>query len=195
MHQHFAYVTSHLRTVAQMVRKKEARFIRKLCAGEPQAWANLVEQWTPRLYSYFIYNTGNDLDAQRLTQHTLSELVGEMIGATGSARLTVLIYSIAYQHALHYRRQRPKLPAIQPWSLEQPAEGNFRPRLNFLTNFRQLRDETQQALLLYHLCDMNVAEIAQIVDQPEERLAKMLRQAQHYLQINTQAISQWEPGR
>lgn len=195
MHQHFAYVTSHLRAAAQMYRKKEARFIRQLCAGDPQAWATLVDQWTPRLYSYFLYNTGNELDAQRLTQHTLSELIGEMIGATGSTHLAVLIYSIAYQHALHYRRQRPKLHAVQQWLPEQPAEGNFRPRLHFLTNFRQLRDETQQALLLYHLCDMSVREIAQIVDQPEERLAKMLRQAQRYLQVNTQAAGQWEPSR
>lgn len=199
MHQHFAYITSHLRATALVRRKKETRFIKQLCAGEPQAWATLVDQWSPRLYSYFTYSTMNDADAQRLIQHTLSELVGEMVGTSKFthriAQLSVLIYSIAYQHVLHYRRQRPNGYALPARQVEQPAEGNFRPRLHFLTNFRQLRDETQQILLLYHLCDMSLAEIAQIVDQTEDRLAKTLRQAQCYLQINTHTPVRWEPNR
>ena len=199
MHQQIAYVASRLRASALVNRKKEARFIKQLCAGDAEAWATLVEQWSPRLYSYFTYNMVSDADAQRLVQHILSELVGELIGAAGFTNLAVLIYSIAYQHMLHFRRQRPKQPMGQPVGqqrqFEQPAEGNFRPRLHFLTNFRQLRDETQQILLLYHLCGMSVAEIAQIVDQSEERLAKTLRQAQCYLQINTHNPSRWEPKR
>lgn len=203
MHQQIAYVTARLRASALVNRKKEARFIKRLCAGDAETWATLVEQWSPRLYSYFTYNMVSDAEAQRLVQHILSELVGELIGAAGFTNLAVLIYSIAYQHMLHFRRQRPKQSvgqSVGQWvgqqrQFEQPAEGNFRPRLHFLTNFRQLRDETQQILLLYHLCGMNVAEIAQIVDQSEERLAKTLRQAQCYLQINTHTPGRWEQKR
>lgn len=195
MHQHFAYVTARLRAIALANRRRDAKLIKQLCAGESQAWATLIDQWSPRLYSYFTYNTINDADAQRLIQHTFSELVGEMVGTSGFVQLSVLIYSIAYQHVLHYRRQRPKAMAVHQRLPEQPAEGNFRPRLHFLTNFRQLRDETQQILLLYHLCDMSLPEIAQIVDQSEERLTKTLRQAQGYLQINTHHPARWELSR
>lgn len=195
MHHQIAYVAARLRANALVNRKKEARFIKQLCAGEAEAWATLVEQWSPRLYSYFTYNMVSEADTQRLVQHIMSELVGELVGASGFTNLAVLIYSVAYQHMLHFRRQRAKPTAAQQRLLEQPAEGNFRPRLHFLTNFRQLRDETQQILLLYHLCEMSVAEIAQIVDQSEERLAKTLRQAQCYLQINTQSAGRWEPNR
>ena len=84
--------------------RKETRWIQQLCAGEATAWAQLLDYWNPRLYSYVIYNGATEAEAERLIHAIFSEVVQTVVGSLPVANLTVLIFSIAYQQVLRYRK-------------------------------------------------------------------------------------------
>ena len=182
MHRQFTFASSRLRKKAPVPMRKETRWIQQLCAGEATAWAQLLDYWNPRLYSYVIYNGATEAEAERLIHAIFSEVVQTVVGSLPVANLTVLIFSIAYQQVLRYRAQAldPALKQLPP--AIQLADPDDDPWAGFFHIFYQFPPEVQQILLLHYLFAITLPEISQIVGQSEEVLTKILRRAKVYLQ-------------
>lgn len=165
-----------------MSRRHDPKFVSQLCRGESRAWSQLIDHWCPHLYSYISYNTASESDARLLLHAILSELIHALIGARPMENLTTVIFSIAYQHTLRYRRQNPGLllPKVRVgYGID---ETDTDAQTNFLQRLHQFTPEMQQLLLLRYLCGVTVPELAQIVGQSEELLTKVLYRSRAYFQ-------------
>ncbi|MFN8489468.1 MAG: hypothetical protein U0350_17935 [Caldilineaceae bacterium] len=181
MHPHFIKGSAHLPNQQPAPDRQETDFVSALYAGEPAAWATVVEQWSPRLYNYLVYNAIGEAEVQKLMRIIFSELVRTIAGTRRITNLTVLILSIAHRHALHYRRQSPLImpPKLRKIALASDADDDR--RINFFLTFYRFAPDVQQILLLHHLCEVELEEITQIVGQSIEVVTKALGQAQSYL--------------
>ena len=163
-------------------RRHDAKFVGQLCSGESRAWSQLVEHWSPHLYSYVSYNVATEADARVLLHAILSEVIQTLIGACAMDNLTTLIFSIAYKHVLRYRRQNPDLLSPRGRQVQGTGEIGNDQQSNFLQRLRQFTPEMQQILLLRYLCGVTVPELAQIVGQSEDLLTKVLYRSRAYFQ-------------
>ena len=187
MHRHFTLLTSRIRNAAPVLRRKETKFIGRLCTGDSSAWIQVLNDWSPRLYSYVVYNTIGEIEAKKLIHLILAEVVQTALRLPRPGNLTVLIFAIAYKHTLHYRRQNPAATptllqrstpptTIDPNKIDNAKIDNAK-GVNFLHSFRQFSLEMQQVLLLRYLCGVTLPELSQIVEQPEETLTKLIQRA------------------
>ena len=175
------YLTSFSAQVhpGQLFRKyQEKKLIQQLCTGQPSAWVQLVDRWSPRLYSYISYNVSNEDETRRLMHLILSEVIHTVIDTPRIQSLTVLIYTVAYRHILHYRWQQAASQAPESLSAKEKQQH----RATFIQRFHQFSPKTQQLLLLRYVCGIGLADLAQIVGQSEDALAQTLYRAKLYLQ-------------
>jgi DNA-directed RNA polymerase specialized sigma24 family protein len=177
MHRYFTLISSRLRRSAPAHSRQDAKFIRQLCSGKPAAWVQLIDLWGPRLYSYIFYNTATDADAQTLMRFVMAEVVQTLVGSLRAADLTILIFSIAHHHVLHYRQRNGDLISQRQRLSGRRYPFGSSPEPQFLYLFRQLTLETQQILLLHYLCEVSLPDLAQIIGQSEERLKSTLYRA------------------
>ena len=184
MHRQFTFVSSRLRKTAPVHIRKETLWMQQLCAGEAAAWAQLLDYWNPRLYSYAIYNGATETEAQKLIHSICSEVVHAVVGSLPTVNLTVLLFSIAYQQILRYRERSldPALKQVPP--AIQLANPEDDPWAGFFQIFYQFTPEVQQILLMHYLLEISLPEIAQIVGQSEAVLMKNLHRAKFYLVSN-----------
>jgi len=163
---------------------KEARWVRRLCASVSTAWAQLIAHWSPRLYSYVLYNVESEGDAQALVQVIFAEIVQAVVGSLRIANLTILLFSIARRHVLRYRaRQVPGFSPSHPHLLATDSTNatENQQSASFWACFQQFTPELQQVLLLHYLCGVSLPEISQIVGRREEELLRVLHRAQSLL--------------
>lgn len=177
MHRQLPLASSRLPKKLPVPRSKEAKWVRQLAAGESMAWLHLMEQWSPRLYTYVLYQGLPESEAQTLLSVIFAEVVQNVVGTLHVTNLTVLIFSVASRLVLDHCRQRP-LP--QPKAQAPASRLDDHQRL-FLQTLRQFTLEAQQVLLLYYLYEVTLPEIAQIVGQPENILLKVLHRFKHCL--------------
>lgn len=160
---------------------QEAKWIRQLIAGEPAAWAQLLDEWSPRLYHYITANGAGEGEAQALLRQIFSMLVQKVVGSPPFASLTVLIFAIAYQQMLPYCQQRTTAIRRQLPPLLSPRIAVDPQATQLLQALHQFSPEVQQVALLYYLCEVAVPNIAQIVGQPEPVIKKTLYRVKHQL--------------
>ena len=179
MARHFRLISARLRNEAPAEQGQDFTFIDPLYIGEPTAWARFIEHWSPQVYSYLSYNQMTEAEALGLLQLIFAEVVQTIVGSLRMANLTTLIFSIAYHHVLHHRRQSAKRTLAQ--KIQWRAEEQRNPALNFLGRFDQCTPEAQQICLLYYRFGISLPEVAQIVNQSEEHLTNTLTQAKRLL--------------
>lgn len=159
---------------------KEAGWMHQLAAGEPTAWAGVVEEWSPRLYHYITANGVSEAEAQSLLSSIFSAVVQKVVGAHPTVNLTVLLFTLAYQPMVRYAHQQrvdSRRHALAP-----PTEAPTEPQAVDLRKLlQQFSPEVQQLALLYYLCAVNLADISQIVRQPELVVRNTLNQVKRQL--------------
>lgn len=174
MHRQFTLISSRARKKAPVHIQKEATWVRQLAAGEPTAWTQLVDSWSPRLYSYVLYNVATEDEAQALLHLIFADIVQTVVGSLRAANLTVLIFSVAHQHVVRHRQQTSDaFTGTKLHPLPTSAAANEQ-MAAFLDTFRRFTLELQQILLLHYLCGVSLSDVAQIVGQSEEFLTKIL---------------------
>lgn len=179
MHRQLPLASSRLPNTLPTSRSKEATWVQQLCAGESTAWQRLLEHWSPPLYTYILYQGLTETEAQTLLHTIFAEFVKNVVGQLRITNLTVLLFSIASQQVLNYWRQKPMAsPKPRPSVLATEASAD---QQRLLQALRQFTPEAQQVILLYYLHELPLAEIAQIVRQPEAILTKVLYRFKYYL--------------
>jgi RNA polymerase sigma-70 factor (ECF subfamily) len=188
--------------VAESALDPEARLVARCLEGEESAWEELARVYTKRVYSMCYRFTGNDAQAQDLTQEVFLRVYrglksfrcGEGTFATWLARLTrnLLID--------HYRRTRlerstdsieDQLPLLES---SGPSGGRADRLLSereasevVQKGLQRLSPELREAVILRDLEGMEYREIAEVLNIPEgtvksrlnrgrAELARVLRQ-------------------
>lgn len=159
---------------------KEAGWMHQLAAGESTAWTRLLAEWSPRLYHYITANGASEAEAQSLLHQIFSILVQKIVGSAAAANPTVLLFTIAYQQMVHHCHQQANSQRRQ--ALVPADKADMEPQaIHLRQTLQQFSPEVQQIALLYYLCDLSLAEISQIVRQPELLVRNTLNQVKRQL--------------
>ena len=159
----------------------EAKWMRQLSAGDSTAWARLIDQWSPRLYHYITANGVGEVEAQTLLHRSFSQVVQSVVGSPPSDNLTIFIWTIAYRQMLSYCQQCMTSSLRQLPPKLSPKVGVDPQSPHLLQKLHQCSPEIQQVALLYYLCEVSVADIAQIVGQPEAVIESALYRVKRQL--------------
>lgn len=158
----------------------DTALLQRLKDGDQEAWAALVDEWSPKLYNYLMYNTRNQDDAQDVLSETLLGLVQSIRTFDGNASLKTFIYSIAYRKVADYWRRSRETYELPAWlSVAGPSST----RLEVDEALDELSEQGQQALLLRYHDGLSVAEIAEVLGRSykatESLLSRVRRQFHH----------------
>lgn len=155
-------------------------YLHRLQAGDPQAWEQLMDEWSPKLYNYMCYNTRTAEDAQDVLSDTLLGLVQSIKNFDGNVNLSTFIYSIAYRKVADYWR-RSKQTYELPLHISTAGPNSM--GIELQEALAELPEQAQQALLLRYHVGLSVAEIAEVLGRSykatESLLSRVRRQFHH----------------
>ncbi|MEZ4622062.1 MAG: RNA polymerase sigma factor [Caldilineaceae bacterium] len=156
-----------------------AKFLRRLQDGDGDAWEQLMDEWSTKLYNYMLYNTRTADDAQDVLSETLLGVVQSIKNFDGNVNLSTFIYSIAYRKVADYWR-RSKQTVELPVTLSTAGPDSMGLELQeALAEF----ELAQQALLLRYHAGLSVSEIAEVLGRSykatESLLSRVRRQFHH----------------
>jgi RNA polymerase sigma-70 factor, ECF subfamily len=152
----------------------DERLIAASQAGDRAALDALLRRHHDRIWTLCRRLAGNPADAQDATQEALIAIARGLPRFDGRAAFTTWSYRVATNACLDELRRRARRP--RPWPADElpPAEINDagpRPdgvvdRLDVDAALARLPDEFRVAVVLRDLCDLEYAEIAQLLDLP-----------------------------
>lgn len=186
MHRHISLRSTQTNNHILLQRRKEQQFSRRLNLAQPAAWVQLVNRWSPKLYTYIAHNVDSEDEIRMLMHRILADVVRSVVRKSPTENLTVLIFSTAYRYVLRYRWQYPNALDAHSEATSNAVSASPLNRRNqkssFLHRFHQFSLETQQLLLLRYVCHVELSDLSQIVGQPEDVLIQTFHSANLYLQ-------------
>ncbi len=151
-------------------------------AGDRAALGELLEQHQDRIHALCRRITGNDADALDATQEALIAVVRGLPRFDGRSRFSTWAYRVATNACLdelrrRRRRPEPGLPEVESAEHRSMAIGGARAptgsvdgrvadRLDVDAALRSLAPEFRAAVVLRDLCQLDYAEIGEVLDIP-----------------------------
>lgn len=167
-------------TVGKNRSPEEREFLLRLQAGDAQAWEQLMDEWSTKLYNYMLYNTRTEEDAQDVLSDTLLGVVQSIKNFDGNVNLSTFIYSIAYRKVADYWRRSKQTVELPVW-LSTAGPSSLSVELQ--EALAELPEQAQHALLLRYYAGLSVAEIAEVLGRSykatESLLSRVRRQFHH----------------
>ncbi len=164
-----------------------ARMLRVANQGCPEAFAQLIGEWRPRIERYCYRLCGNLADAEDLTQEIFQKLYRTRERYRPQAKFSTFLWQIATNHCRDFARaQRRRVAAAaqhQDWVESLPQEhttaGAFELRESVQQAVWRLPEPYRAVLVLRHYEDLKFSEIAELLHVPRgtvaSRMAKALR--------------------
>lgn len=155
----------------------EARLLDAARAGDRRAIERLLRIHQPQVHAVCRRITGNDADALDATQEALIAIVRGLPRFDGRARLSTWIYRIATNASLDELRRRKRRPlvglpehdgtTIDPADASTPDPGDaVGDRDEVDAALAQLAPDFRAAVVLRDLCQLDYAEIADVLEIP-----------------------------
>lgn len=156
----------------------ERRLVRDARAGDRQALDRLLRAHQPQVYAVCRRVTGNDADALDATQEALVAIVRGLARFDGRSKFSTWAYRIATNASLDELRRRNRRPVT---SLDGRSEGDDRhepvspdaspddavaDRDEVDAALAQLPLDFRAAVVLRDLCQLDYAEIAEVLEIP-----------------------------
>lgn len=142
--------------------------IRRILAGDTQAYAELVRHHQRMVYTVCLRVLRNAEDAEEATQDSFVKAYQHLAAFGGNAKFSTWLYSIAYRTAISMgRKRRMDTTAIEDMphhpAAERSAEGE-RSELRRVLDaaLAQLPPEDASILSFYHLEELSVEEIVTV---------------------------------
>lgn len=157
--------------------RSEDSLLHCLRIGDQYAWQRLVELWSPRLYSYMVYNSHSEADAQALLQSVFSTTLQVLLTELENTNLTAIIVGTAYRHVLDYQQAHGMPPyRAHTWAVDCAPQDE-----HFCLKLAALPATVRHILLLRYLVGLTVWELVQATGYSKRMLASLLyRSANHF---------------
>lgn len=147
-------------------------------AGDRRALEDLLREHQPQIYALCRRITGNDADALDTTQDALMAVVRGLPRFDGRSRFSTWIYRVATNACLDELRRRRRRPLVglpdysdgtqadlADLAAADPAD-TVTDQLLVDTALATLPPEFRAAVVLRDLCQLDYAEIAEVLDIP-----------------------------
>jgi RNA polymerase sigma-70 factor (ECF subfamily) len=144
-------------------------------SGDDAALERLVEAAYPRVRRWALVHTGEEAEADDLTQDVLIRMIRSLDGFQGEARFATWLYSVTRNAALdrHRRGRRQSLTtaqasdadALRPWRPEDPVRATERRELGRLlrSHFAELPERQRAVFDLVELQGLSASEAAELM--------------------------------
>ncbi len=154
----------------------EQRLVVAARAGDRAALERLLREHQPRIHALCRRITGNDADALDATQEALIAIVRGLPRFDGRSRFSTWTYRVATNASLDELRRRRRRPAVGlPEQAGAPVDvPDLRPgpadqvadRLDVDAALADLPADFRSAVVLRDLCQLDYAEIAEVLEIP-----------------------------
>jgi RNA polymerase sigma-70 factor (ECF subfamily) len=153
--------------------------------GDRDAGSELLRHFHKPIFAYLRRLSGNDADAEDLTQQTFSKVWQSLNKFRGASSLNTWVHRIAYCTYVDWVRQRDPggeqpqawwdaLPAKEPSPFESVAEADAVRRLYLLV--QGLEPESRRAAIhLHYYQNLSLPETAEVLGLPLSTLKYQLR--------------------
>ncbi len=95
-----------------MTREQEALIVKKVLAGDVNAFETLVTEYEKNVYAITQRMTGNAEDAADMTQETFIKAFNSLQSFRGDSKFSVWLYRIATNVCLDFLRSRSRRPTV-----------------------------------------------------------------------------------
>jgi len=155
----------------------EAALIAAAQQGDRRAMDRVLRDQQPRIYAICRRIAGNEADALDATQDALLAVVRGLPGFDGRSRFSTWVYRVATNSCLDELRRRrrrplvglPEAPDGTPIEIADtgPAVGDtVTDRMVIDGALAELPEEFRAAVVLRDICQLDYAEIADVLDIP-----------------------------
>jgi RNA polymerase sigma-70 factor (ECF subfamily) len=171
-------------SVAEPRTGTDLELLRRLQAGENEAWASVAREYTPRLLAYLRQNLPSAEDAEDVLSETFSASVRAVGNFDGRAALSTFLYAIAYRKIADFWRKHSHIKSVD---IESPtvvvvAHGpTTQERLEFEDAMETLPEISRQVLLLRYQIGLGVDEIAEVLERSYKGTESLLSRARGQL--------------
>lgn len=159
--------------------RSEESLLHSLRTGDRYAWQQLVEMWSTRLYTYIVYNTHSEADAQLLLQSVFSTTLQILLTELDNTNLNTIIVGSAYRHVLAYQ-QAQGIPHYHEnnWDVDR-----IQPENHFHHKLIRLPATVRHILLLRYLVGLTVWELVQATGYSRHMLAAILYNSSNHFKL------------
>lgn len=169
----------------------EARLVQAAQNGDRRALDRLLRDQQERIHAVCRRITGNDADALDATQDAMMAVVRGLPRFDGRARFSTWVYRVATNTCLDELRRRKRRPVVGlpehdgevldiPSDGEMAVDDGVATRLDVDAALAELPEEFRAAVVLRDLCQLDYAEISEVLDIPagtvRSRIARGRRQ-------------------
>jgi len=155
----------------------ESHLVRAAQAGDPAAVDLLLREHQPQIHAICRRITGNDADALDATQDALIAVVRGLGRFDGRSRFSTWVYRVTTNTCLDELRRRRRRPVVGLGddtgagaevvdAASSAATDQVNDRLLLDAALATLPDEFRAAVVLRDLCQLDYAEIAEVLEVP-----------------------------
>ena len=163
-----------------MTHEEEQRLISLACAGDQDAFARLMTANQDSVYRLALRMTGNEQDAQDVTQEVFLKVYTELAGFRGGSRLSVWIYRVTSNLCIDLQRKKKRRPAVS--LLQENADGELEemefPDLRYApeteSERRELREAVARAMDRLSPEHREILQLREFEDGSYEQIARAL---------------------
>ena len=163
-----------------MTQEQELRLVRRVQAGETEAFEDLVRAHEKTVYNLALRMTGNPQDAEDMAQEAFLKAYRSLPEFRGESKFSVWLYRIVSNVCLDHLRRQSRRPAVsltaededgeeQQWDLPDESLSPERLLEQKLTReavragLAQLPEEQREILLLREIKGLSYEEIGEIL--------------------------------
>jgi RNA polymerase sigma-70 factor (ECF subfamily) len=161
-------VTSRSRAADE--RASDEALATRAAAGDRRALESLLDRHADRIYAVCRRVLADREDALDATQDAMVAVARGVGRFDGSSAFTTWLYRVATNAALDEGRRKARRPRPVEVTAETAGRGSVEEavtaRLDVDAALRQLPEDSRVAVVLRDLCDLDYAEIAEVLDVP-----------------------------
>jgi RNA polymerase sigma-70 factor (ECF subfamily) len=171
----------------------DSDLVRRARGGDEDAFSELFRRHSESVFRLVvsILGRGHEGEAEEVTQEVFLRVHRSLHSFRGDAKFSSWIYRIAFNQGLNAKtRARHRKPHLDETALAETPSAEPGPEAALQTARRDralieaiqtLPEVYQSALHLYYWMDAGVAEVAELLDVPENTAKSYLHRARHLL--------------
>lgn len=155
----------------------EASLVQAAQNGDRRALDRLLRDHQERIHAVCRRITGNDADALDATQDAMMAVVRGLPRFDGRSRFSTWVYRVATNTCLDELRRRKRRPVVGlpehdgvvldiPSDDEAAVDHDVATRMEIDTALAELPEEFRAAVVLRDLCQLDYAEISEVLEIP-----------------------------
>jgi RNA polymerase sigma-70 factor (ECF subfamily) len=161
---------------------REKVWVNRILQGDKAAGERLVTENYRRVYGLLRSLTGHREAAEDLTQQTFAKAWQGLPLFRGDSRLSTWICRIAYHEYAHWRRDRREFQSLTAAeNLPDPKSAIGLRTVLFARALEQLTEELRETFLLHYEQELDVREVALVLDIPPGTVKSRLYTARNRL--------------